>query len=248
VTLRLAGRPIEAVLLDLDGVLTDTAGLHAEAWAETLDRLLAAIDPQGRIARFKRPRDYLDLIDGRPRRDGIRAFLADRGIELPEGAAAAPPGTASVAALAAAKNERFHALLERRGVAPYPGVPALLERLRAGGCALACVSSSRNCRPILARAGLDQAFAAVADGTDLAALELAGKPAPDLFLLAARRLGVAPGRAAIVEDAVSGVAAGRAGGFGLVVAIDRGAGTAALRTAGADLVLAETRELAALIG
>ena len=187
--------------------------------------------------------DYLAHVDGRPRFDGVRTFLASRRIVLPEGDESDPPGDGSVAALGNRKNELFQQLLRDEGIAPYAGSVRLLDDLAARGTKMAVVSSSRNAREVLDASGLAPRFPVVADGVVAAERGIAGKPAPDLFLAAARELGVDPADAVVVEDAVSGVAAGRAGDFGLVIGVDRGAGHDALRASGADLVVDDLGEL-----
>ncbi|MFP5577293.1 MAG: beta-phosphoglucomutase family hydrolase [Acidimicrobiia bacterium] len=222
-----------AVLLDLDGVITPTASVHQEAWAELFE-------PWGFTSA-----DYLAHVDGKPRYDGVRSFLHARGVELPAGSPEDPPGDGTVAAMGNRKDDIFRSLLERRGVAPYPGTMAVLDELDRLGVAQAVVSSSRNARPVLAAAGLGGRFAHVVDGVTIVEEGIAGKPAPDMFLRAAELLGAAPGESVVVEDASSGVAAGAAGGFALVLGIDRGGNRDALVAAGAHLVvddLAETLE------
>ena len=222
-----------AVLLDLDGVITPTASVHQVAWAE----LFA---PWGFTGD-----DYLTYVDGKPRYDGVRSFLTSRGVELPAGTPEDPPGDATVAAMGNRKDELFRELLERDGVAPYPGTLAVLEELDRHGIAQAVVSSSRNARPVLEAAGLGDRFEHVVDGVTIVEEGITGKPAPDMFLRAAELVGVSPPDAVVVEDASSGVAAGAAGGCGLVLGVDRGGNREALLAAGADLVvedLAETLE------
>jgi beta-phosphoglucomutase family hydrolase len=213
------------VLFDLDGVITPTATIHEQAWAS----LFADFDYTAA--------DYIASIDGRPRYDGVRTFLTSRGIELPDGDLNDPPGDATVSALGNRKNELFNDLLDRRGIAPYPGSLATLELLRRLGIPAAIVSSSKNATTVLSAAGLADRFDVIVDGIVAADEGLPGKPAPDAFLLGASRLGVDPGRTVVVEDAVSGVAAGAAGGFAVVIGVDRGAGAAALREHGATFVV-----------
>ena len=229
----------DAALLDLDGVLTPTAEVHMRAWAEMFSGYLGArgLTPPYTDA------DYFEHVDGRPRYDGVRAVLASRGVRLPEGEPSDAPGVETVCGLGNAKQAAFRTVLERDGVQPYPGSVALLDHLAARGTATAVVSSSRNARPVLAAAGLLDRFALVVDGEVAQAASLPGKPSPATFAHAASELGVPVGRCVVLEDAVSGVAAGRAGGFGLVVGVDRGAGDAALREAGADVVVADLADL-----
>ena len=232
----LPAQACELVIFDLDGVLTRTARVHANAWKALFDEFLRRRD--GPAARaFDATADYLAHVDGKPRLDGVRDFLASRGITLPEGAPQDPPGHDTLWALGNTKNAHFAQILERDGVQTYaPGV-ALLARLRECGMRSAVVSASRNCRRVLEAAGLAQQVDTVVDGTDAAREGLAGKPAPDTFLAAARRLGVPPSRAAVIEDAEAGVQAARAGGFGFVIGVDRADHAAALRAHGAQHVV-----------
>ena len=239
---------IDAVLFDLDGVLTPTAEIHRLAWRLTFDGFLSRrADAEGSDPVPFSDADYLAYVDGKPRVDGVRSFLASRDIVLPEGTPDDPPGDTTVRALGNAKNDAFQRVLRADGIAPYPGSVALLDALEEAGTACAVVSSSRNAREVLAAAGLAPRFAVVVDGSVLAAEGLAGKPAPDMFVTAADRLGTTPARAAVVEDAISGVAAGAAGGFALVVGVDRGAGGPALRAAGAHTVVGDLAELLPLV-
>lgn len=237
---------IGACLFDLDGVLTRTADLHAAAWKEVFDGILlrARRTGAGDSARpFDRDADYARFVDGRPRRDGVRTFLASRGIALPEGTPADPPTAETVEGVARRKRELVERLMVRDGVAVYPGSRRFLAAARGAGLARAVVSASENARAVLAAAGLAGELPEVVDGVVARELGLAGKPAPDMFLEAARRLGVPAVRAAVFEDAIAGVAAGRAGGFGLVVGVDRGARADALREAGADVVVSDLADL-----
>lgn len=223
-----------AVLLDLDGVITPTASVHEVAWSE----LFA---PWGFTSA-----DYLTHVDGKPRYDGVRSFLTARGVELPEGSPEDPPGDVSVAAMGNRKDDVFRELLERDGVAPYPGTLTLLDELDRLGIGQAVVSSSRNARAVLEAAGLGGRFEHIVDGLTIVEEGIAGKPAPDMFLRAAELLGATPAESVVVEDASSGVAAGAAGGFGLVLGVDRGGNRDALLANGAHLVvddLAETLDL-----
>jgi beta-phosphoglucomutase family hydrolase len=228
----------DAILFDLDGVLTPTADIHQLAWTTMFDEFLV---PRG-DAPFTDD-DYLQYVDGRPRFDGVRTFLASRGITLPEGEPTDPPGQGSVSALGNRKNDVFLEILRRDGIAPYPGSLRYLDHVEGEGKHVAVVSSSRNAREVLDAAGLTPRFEVVTDGLVAAAEHIPGKPAPDMFLDAAHRLGVEPARAVVIEDAVSGVAAGHAGHFGLVVGVDRGAGHDALREHGADVVVNDLAEL-----
>lgn len=224
-------RRYDAVLFDLDGVITPTARLHEAAWGE----LFGDLDYT--------EADYLRHIDGRPRYDGVRSFLASRGITLPEGDPSDPPGDETVCAIGNRKNEIFNTILERDRIVAFPGSAATLALLKRAGVPFAVVSSSKNARTVLHAAGLADGFEVVVDGIVAAAEHLAGKPAPDMFLHAAALLGVAPARAVVVEDATSGVAAGAAGNFAVVIGVDRGAGAEALIAHGATFVVGDLDEL-----
>jgi beta-phosphoglucomutase family hydrolase len=244
---RTVGLPgeIAACLFDLDGVLTRTATLHAAAWKEMFDAYLAA--RAGRTGEpfvpFDGVRDYDEYVDGKPRLDGVRSFLASRGIELPEGAAGDPPAAETVTGLGARKNELVLELMRQRGVDAYEGSVRYVRAARAAGLRRGVVSSSRNCAEVLAAAGIEDLFEVRVDGKVAAAQRLRGKPAPDTFLAAARALEVEPGRAAVFEDALAGAAAGRAGGFGYVVGVDRVGQADALLEHGADVVVRDLAEL-----
>jgi beta-phosphoglucomutase family hydrolase len=233
-----------AVLFDLDGVITPTAEVHMRAWAELFDEFLA--DPEKPGDGDRSPytdADYFAYVDGKPRYDGVRDFLTARGIELPEGQEDDPPTAATVKGLGNRKDRAFNAVLERDGVEAYPGSVRLVDHLRGLGLELAVVSSSRNAVTVLEAAGIVDRFAVVVSGAVAAERDLAGKPAPDTFLHAAESVGATSDTAVVVEDAVSGVSAGAAGRFALVVGVDRGAGEAALLDAGADLVVRDLDEL-----
>jgi HAD superfamily hydrolase (TIGR01509 family) len=231
---------LDAVLFDLDGVLTPTAVVHMHAWA----RLFAPLLDERGAAPYT-DADYFAHIDGKPRYDGVASLLASRGIELPWGEPTDTPQTATVCGLGNRKNAVFTQVLETEGVTPYPGSVRLVDALIADGRKVAVVSSSRNAVPVLAAAGLADRFEVVVDGLVAAARGLAGKPSPATYLDAADQLGVPRERAVVVEDAESGVASGRAGDFGLVVGVDRGAGRAVLLEQGADLVVDDLVELVA---
>lgn len=236
--------PLDAVLFDMDGVVTDTARAHAYAWKALFDEFLAAWsrthdDP---FEPFDL-RDYHALIDGKPRLDGVRDYLTAHGIAIPEGTPDDPSGLDTMHALARRKQDHFVEWLETNPVEAFPGAVRLLQALRARGVRTALFTSSRNADLVLDRAGVRALFDAKVDGNDLERLGLPGKPAPDVLLEAARRLGVPPARAAAIEDAVAGVEAAARGGFALVVGVSRGADEGALRDAGADLVVHDLDEL-----
>ena len=236
---------IAACLFDLDGVLTRTAELHAAAWKQTFDAFLQTRAAGGSAVPFDSVADYDAYVDGKPRADGVRSFLASRGIELPEGSPADPSSAETVHGLGRRKKELVHELMAQHGVAAYEGSVRFLEAVQEAELGRALVTSSEDADAVLRAAGLEGAFDVQVDGVVAHELGLAGKPAPDVFLEAARRLGVAPEQAAVFEDALAGVAAGRAGGFGLVVGIDRAGQTAELRSRGADVVVGDLAELIA---
>lgn len=231
---------ITACLFDMDGVLTRTAELHAAAWAEMFDAFLKG----RRQPPFDPHADYDAFVDGRPRYEGVRAFLASRSIALPDGELDDPPEAETVHGLGNRKNEIVQRLIHERGVRAYEGSVRFLAVVRAAGLPVAVVTSSENAADILEAAQLS-GFDARVDGHVAHELGLAGKPAPDFFLEAARRLRVAPGQAAVFEDALAGVEAGRAGGFGLVVGVDRADQAQALREHGAGVVVEDLEELIA---
>jgi alpha,alpha-trehalose phosphorylase len=235
----------DAVLFDLDGVLTTTRTVHAAAWKRAFDEFLTAWDARhGTVTvPFDERDDYRDYADGKPRQDGVRDFLASRGIELPQGRPDAPPEEESVWGLGNRKQLLVDDELERNGVEVFPGSVAWVRELHQAGIRSAVVSSSRNCAAVLARAGIANLFNTWVDGDTALEMDLDGKPAPDTFLEAARRLGVSPERTVVVEDALAGVAAGRAGGFGFVLAVDRDGHRAELAAAGADLVVDDLGEM-----
>ncbi len=235
----------DAVLFDLDGVLTATARLHAAAWKRMFDEYLAA-RAAGRgepFEPFEIATDYKLHVDGKLRYDGVQSFLRSRGIDLPWGDPDDPPERETVCGLGNRKNELISELLETEGVDVYEESVAWVRQVRARGLAIAVVSASKNCERVLDVAGIADLFEIRIDGIVAAQLGLPGKPAPDTFLEGARRLGVDPQRAVVVEDAVSGVQAGRAGGFGLVIGVDRHGDPEALHGGGADVVVADLGEL-----
>ena len=232
-----------AVLFDLDGVLTPTAEVHMRAWAEMFGSFLAHWGGPGDTSPYT-DADYFAHVDGKPRYDGVRDFLGSRGILLPEGSPEDPPSAETVSGLGNRKNDAFNAVLARDGVAAFPGTVRLLDHLRELGMPLGVVSSSANAKAVLEAAGLSDRFDTVVDGRVATETGLPGKPAPDTFLHAAEQLGAPPERVAVIEDAVSGVRAAAAGGFGLVIGVDRGAGDDLLRAAGAEIVVTDLAELA----
>jgi beta-phosphoglucomutase family hydrolase len=230
----------DAALFDLDGVLTPTAEVHMRAWQALFTDFLTK---RGFVDQPYVVSDYFSYIDGKPRYDGVRSFLASRGITLPDGDPSDDPETETVCGLGNRKNAFFSSVLQDEGVQPYPGSVRLLDHLSERGTRVAVVSSSRNTPPVLEAAGLTERFTVVVDGNVAAREHLAGKPAPDTFAYAAEQLAVPRERAVVFEDALSGVAAGRAGNFGLVVGVDRGVGADQLIGSGADLVVADLAEL-----
>ena len=225
-------RHLDAVLFDLDGVLTSTTTLHIDCWKRTFDPVLADLGQ----APFDAHREYADHVDGKPRYDGVRDFLRSRGVDLDE---------AQVVEIGDRKQVVVERALARDGVEAFPGSERWVRVLRARGIRTAVVSSSANAPQVLRAAGIDTIFDEVVDGGEVARLGLRGKPAPDGFLEASRRLGVPAHRAAVVEDALAGVAAGRAGDFRLVIGVARTVARAELHAAGADLVVDDLGELAA---
>lgn len=237
--------PYAAVIFDMDGVVTDTAELHAYAWKRLFDAVLA--DPRASATGVVRPfdmvADYRRYVDGRAREDGVRAFLASRQIELPEGDESDRDEVWSVAALARRKNTLFAEVLAKRGVRVFPGTEGLLRRLRQANVPLALVTASRNARALLTAAAIADLFDVVVDGTTARAKGLAGKPDPGMFVEAARLLSVQPAQAVVVEDSLAGVQAARRGNFGLVVGVARQDNRAALEAAGADVVVEDVGQL-----
>lgn len=228
-----------AWLFDLDGVITPTADIHMLAWADMFTAFLAS---RGQEQPYTDD-DYFQFVDGKPRYDGVRDFIASRGIVLPEGTPEDDPAEETVCGLGNRKNDAFNAIIERDGVTAYPGSVALLDRLRDLGVRLAVVSSSKNAPQVLRAAGLTDRFEVIVDGVVAHDRGLPGKPAPDTYEYAADSMGIAHEASVVIEDALSGVAAGAAGSFGLVLGVDRGVGEDALTAAGADVVVADLAEL-----
>ncbi len=233
---------IRACLFDLDGVLTRTADVHRAVWTEVFDGLLAERAGAATFRPFSEA-DYLAYVDGRPRRDGVRTFLASRGIELPEGDPDDPPSFDTIAGVANRKNERVLERFRTDGVTVFDGSVRYVEAVRTAGLRTAVVTASANAAIVLEAAGIDRLFDARVDGIVAARERLAGKPEPDTFLAAAAATDVRPAEAAVFEDALAGVAAGHAGEFGYVVGVDRADQAAALREHGADTVVTDLSDL-----
>ncbi len=237
---------IRACLFDLDGVLTETATLHAKAWQQMFDGFLSArARSSGQpFVPFDVVSDYDQYVDGKPRDDGTRSFLDSRGIQLPEGTGEDPETAETIQGLAKRKNGILLALMREQGVKAYPGSVRYVRAVKSAGLRTAVVSSSENCHEMLIASGIEDLFDARIDGVVAVERHLAGKPAPDTFLAAARALGVTPAQAAVFEDALAGVAAGHAGRFGFVVGVDRVGQADELRRHGAEVVVTD---LAALL-
>jgi beta-phosphoglucomutase family hydrolase len=231
---------VKALLFDVDGVLTDTASVHAKAWKQTFDGVL---DRLGDQPPFDITTDYQEHVDGRSRLDGVRGFLQARGIDLPEGSEDDGPDQLTVQGIGRAKNDLVLRLIREEGVKRYEDAARFVPAARERGLRTAVVSSSANAREALRAAGLEDCFDTWVDGVRIAEEHLEGKPAPDTFAAAARDLGVENARAAVFEDAEAGVEAGRAGDFGLVVGVDRTGHADALREHGADVVVQDLGEI-----
>ena len=236
---------VRACLFDLDGVLTETAKVHAAAWKQMFDAYLKdrAKRTGEPLEPFDAKDDYDEYVDGKPRYDGVRSFLAARGIDLPDGSPDDPPDRETISGLGNRKNEIVLRLIREDGVDPYPGSVRYLEAAVDAGLRRAVVSSSTNCRDVLEAAGIEHYLEKRIDGVVAEREHLKGKPAPDTYLAGARALGVEPGEAAVFEDALAGVEAGRAGSFGFVVGVDRVGQADALRGHGADTVVKDLAEL-----
>ncbi|WP_439591888.1 HAD family hydrolase [Microbacterium sp.] len=229
----------DAVLFDLDGVLTPTAEVHMHAWRTMFEELFAAWD----IAPPYTDEDYFASLDGKKRYDGVASLLRSRDVEIPWGDPSDPPEADTICGIGNRKNVVFERVLRADGIAPYPGSVALLDVLQAAGTPIAVVSSSKNAEEVLRVAGLRERFPVVMDGVIAERDHLASKPAPDVFVEGARMLGVDPARSVAIEDAISGVQSAAAGGFGLVIGVDRGTGASSLTDAGAHLVVDDLQEL-----
>lgn len=235
----------DAVLFDLDGVLTSTARVHSVCWKRMFDAFLErhAADTGTPFVPFDMDGDYKQYVDGKPRYDGVRSFLESRGIELPFGDPEDPPGELTACGLGNRKDRLFNEVLREDGVEPFEGTIRWARDLRGRGMKTAVVSSSKNCGTIMEAAGIGDLFDTRVDGEIAQRLGIPGKPAPDTYLKAADELGVTPRRAVVVEDALSGVQAGRRGGFGLVIGVDRHGDADALRENGADIVVTDLAEM-----
>ena len=235
----------DAVLFDLDGVITNTATLHAACWKKMFDEYLRRHAEQSgeRFRPFDLAEDYRLYVDGKPRFDGVRDFLSSRRIRLPEGSPDDPAEFETVCGLGNRKNELINGLIERMGVEPYDGSVRLIHHLRRDGFKIAVVTSSQNCAAVLKAAKLDDFFEVRVDGNTIEAKGLAGKPAPDTFLMAARLLGAELPRTVVIEDAISGVEAGSNGNFGLVIGVARKGNAEELQRHGANLVVEDLGEL-----
>jgi len=236
---------VRGCLFDLDGVLTQTAKVHDAAWKEMFDAYLRerAQRTGEPFVPFDPVKDYDEYVDGKPRPDGVRSFLASRGITLPDGQDDDPASAETVHGLGNRKNEILLRRIREDGVQAYPGSVAFVRAVKDAGMPRAVVSSSANCRDVLIAAGIEDLFDARIDGLVAERDHLRGKPAPDTFLAGARALGLKPTAGAVFEDALAGVAAGRAGGFGFVVGVDRVGQAQALREHGADVVVTDLSEL-----
>ncbi len=241
-------RRLEAFLFDLDGVLTKTATVHARAWKRMFDEYLSARAARAGVpfVGFDPEADYLRYVDGKPRYEGVRSLLASRGISLPDGSPGDPPSRETIAGLGNRKQQYFEGLLATEGVEVFPDAAALVHELRRHAMPTAVVTSSRNCEDVLRAAGLNGLFDVSIDGVEAARLGLRGKPEPDTFLEAAHRLHAAPSRSVVFEDALSGVEAGRRGGFH-VVGVDRVGQAEALSRGGADTVMSNLTEFGDLM-
>jgi beta-phosphoglucomutase family hydrolase len=236
---------VTACLFDLDGVLTQTAKVHAAAWKQMFDEYLRqrAEKRSEQFVPFDAVRDYDEYVDGKPRYDGVRSFLASRGIELPQGAPTDPPSAETIDGLGNRKNELVLRMIHEDGVQPYDGSVRYVKAARAAGLRRVVVSSSTNCRDVLKAAGIRDLFEEIVDGRVAEREHLKGKPAPDTFLAGARAVAVAPDQAVVFEDALAGVEAGRGGAFGFVVGVDRVGQADALKAHGADVVVQDLAEL-----
>jgi beta-phosphoglucomutase family hydrolase len=236
---------VTACLFDLDGVLTQTAKVHAAAWKQMFDEYLRRrAEQQGeKFVPFDQVRDYDEYVDGKPRYDGVKSFLTSRGIDLPQGTPDDPPDAETVDGLGNRKNEIVLKMIHDDGVEPYEGSVRYVKAARDAGLRRAVVSSSTNCRDVLTAAGIIDLFEEIIDGHTTEREHLNGKPAPDTYLAGAKAVGVGPDQAAVYEDALAGVESGRAGNFAFVVGVDRVGQADALKAHGADVVVKDLSEL-----
>ncbi len=243
-TVEISPKKLDAVIFDMDGVVTRTATLHAAAWKQIFDAFLKSRAGQhGALLPFDIEADYRTYVDGKPRYDGAASFLASRGISLPYGRPDDPPGTDTVCGLGNCKDALFHNLLKSRGVEVFESTVDLIRRLRRAGMKIGIFSASRNAEPVLSAAGILDIFDSCVDGLDADKLRLPGKPDPATLLELAARLGTTPTRTAVVEDAVAGVQAGRAGGFALVIGVNRSRPPGTLRARGADVEVTDLHQV-----
>jgi beta-phosphoglucomutase family hydrolase len=241
---KLLRRTLDAVIFDMDGVVTRTAVLHAAAWKQLFDEFLQArAGEPGSFRPFDTEADYKYYVDGKPRYDGVASFLASRGISLPYGSPDDPPDADTVCGLGNRKDAFFQQMLKRDGVEVYESTVRLIWRLKDAGIKTGIFSASRNAGPILAAAGIHRLFDAKVDGLDAEKLSLPGKPSPETLLELARRLGASPARTAVVEDAIAGVQAGRAGDFALVIGVNRSGKPGTLLANGADVEVSDLSQV-----
>lgn len=244
VVVRLSPQTLDAVIFDMDGVVTRTAGLHAAAWKQLFDEFLKArAGKRGSFRPFDIEADYQRYVDGKPRYDGVASFLASRGISLPYGSPDDPPNAETVCGLGNRKDDFFHQILKRKGVDVYESTVRLIRGLKGAGIKTGIFSASRNAGPILAAARIDHLFEAKVDGVDAEELRLPGKPSPQTLLELARRLGASSARTAVVEDAIAGVQAGRAGEFALVIGVNRSEKPGILMAKGADVEVSDLSQV-----
>jgi beta-phosphoglucomutase family hydrolase len=236
---------VRGCLFDMDGVLTRTATVHAAAWKRAFDEFLRAWSARTKtpFAPFDEVADYDRYVDGKKRLDGTRSFLNARGIDLPEGEPGDPPGALTVNGISNHKNALVQKVLDEKGAEVYEGSVRYVRAARKAGLRTAVVSSSANTERVLAAAGIGDLFEARVDGEVAQRRRLAGKPAPDMYLAGAEALGLTPAEAAVFEDALAGVEAGKAGRFAMVVGVDRAGQAAALREHGADTVVTDLADL-----
>lgn len=234
----------DAFIFDLDGVVTDTAKIHADAWKKTFDDYLKKrASDKDPFVPFDVKLDYARYVDGMPRYDGVKNFLESRGITLPYGSPEDPPDKETICGIGNKKNQIFQKYLEKDSIHVYDSTIELIKSLRENNIRTAIVSSSKNCKTVLELVNITDLFDVKVDGVDSRKLGLKGKPAPDIFLTAAEKLDTLPSRSIVVEDALSGVEAGRSGGFGLVVGVDRAGQAETLKNHGADVVVSDLAEL-----